>query len=176
MAENKMDKIVAMIAEGTHTRQEVLEQAGCTPKSLASYLASMRTAAKISGQPICPVEETQEDGTKIMKLVSYSEYEAQREEAKSRSKASKALTPEERFDRAAKRLTRCETMAERAQERAESDPDNRELDLRAQKAKIELELAQIEYDRAKADWDAESSAEDEPVDEDFDVDEEEELM
>jgi hypothetical protein len=162
--------VVDLVKAGESTREEIREAADCTSGSLASYLTGMRNAAKYTGVAICPVEvEDPEDADrKVFVVKTFDEVEEiKAERSVSRPSAASKKTPAERLEAAEKRLTRCESAAEKASDRAANADGNVELDLRADKAEIEVKLAAIELDRAKALVDsADAEAEAPEADED----------
>lgn len=154
MSMSKQDLVVKLVQEGIHTRQEIKDAVGCTSGAFATYLTSMRNAAKFTGAEICPIEEEKEIDGVVKKVFVVTTFqaaeEARAERAATNTSTAAAKTPAERLDAAQKRIARCESAVDRAIERSEAAEDNVELQLRAEKAQIELKLAEIELERAKA--------------------------
>jgi len=173
MAESKQDVVVRLVKEGMHSRVAIKEEAGCTSGALASYFSGMRNAAKYTGEPLCPVEIELEDGSKVMVAKTIEEVESIKEErAATRTTAAAKKSPEERYEAAVSRLSRCESALDKLDDRISSADGEvaEEVTLRFEKAKIEVRLAEIELDRCKGlvdssedveeDEDTESSEED----------------
>ena len=74
---NKQQIVANMVKEGTHTRQEILEKADCTPAALAGYFSSMRNAAQFTDAPVYPVEK-EIDGRKVFTAMTFEDAEARR--------------------------------------------------------------------------------------------------
>ena len=151
---SKETQVFEMVKERSMTRQEIIEAAGCTPGSFASYLSAFRNAAKLTGAPVCPVEVPSEDDPekKVFKIVTFDEAETYKAaQAATRKTAGPAKTPEERFLAAKKRLARCEKARVNAYERADARAGDEELRLRAEKATIEYQLAELAYNNAFKD-------------------------
>lgn len=155
MSESKQEAVVKLVEAGIHSREEIKDQIDCTTGSLASYFSGMRNAAKFTGAALCPIEEEVEiDGEikKVMVCKTFAEVQAIKEErAASRTSKSASKSPEERLEAATKRLTRCESILDKFDDRVSSADGeiSEELSLRFDKAKIEARLAEIELARCK---------------------------
>ena len=146
MADSKQEVVVSMVQEGIYTRQEIREAAGCTSGALATYLSGMRNAAKFTGMSVCPIEKSiDRDGesVKVLSTCTFEEYEAAKAIPAATTRASKK-SPELRFAEVTKRIEKCIKALAGAQNRFDSDPENREFVLRLHKAQIELELAELD--------------------------------
>jgi hypothetical protein len=144
---NKQDKIVEMVKAGTFTREEIINAAGCTVKAFASYLTTMRNAAKFTGTALCP-KEVELDGKRVMTVDTFEAVMAGREERKASAKPGKldSKTPAEIYNLAAKRVTKARTAVAKYEERiaTEGKPaKGTELWLRNEAAKIEQQLAEL---------------------------------
>lgn len=177
---NKQEQVFELVKAGVSTRKEIIEKVGCTSGAFASYLSSMRMAAKFSGQPICPMEKDiteQVDGKDVAKkvfvLVSFEEAEKAKEERAASSKVL-AKTPEERKVLAEKRVEKAAAAVEKTKTAFEANQSSEEHDLRHQAAKIEHRLAEIAL--ANIDVVGADVAEAEEVEATGDVNENEELL
>ncbi len=148
---SKQDTVVRMVKEGVYTRQEILEEANCTPGALASYLSAMRNAAKYTGQPICPIEITEDDGNKVFSTASFEEVEeAKAERAANRPAAGPPKTPEERLAAAEKKVARCDKANSSVLLKLDKDQDNEILNLKSQVCSLQLRIADIELAEAQS--------------------------
>jgi hypothetical protein len=151
MSQSKEQRVFEMVKEGTHTRQEIIDEVGCTAGSFASYLAAFRNAAKLTGAAVCPVEIVDdESGNKVFTVKTWEEAEEIKAAQRASRPAAKAKTPEERLILARKRVDRTTTATVNARARFDKDPENRVLELRANRADIDAELAIIELTAAEA--------------------------
>lgn len=143
MSDNKLDKIVACIREGNQTRAEVIAAAGCTTNAFASYLTSLRNAAKYAGTNICPIEK-EIDGKKVLVMGSYEEFEALK--ATSASAAAGVEKPlAEQHAAAIKNVNKTAMALAKFQARKEAGEKFEKGgidDLRFQIAKLNAQLAQ----------------------------------
>ena len=163
MAQSKQDLVIELVKAGTHTREQIKEQVGCTTGSMASYLSTMSNIAKYTDADMCPVSD--ENG--IMSVTTFAlAQEAKAAKAANTKPKAPAKTPAERLDAATKRVARCGNALESAKTRAENDSENRELELRHNLAVINAELADIELARAQAIIDSDDAAEETPEAED----------
>lgn len=145
MSDNKLDKIVASLITGTMTREEVIAAAECTPKAFASYLTSLRNAAKYSKTNICPIEKTVGD-KKVMVMGTYEEFEGLKLMSAAATSASVDEKPlAERHATAVKNANKAATALARFQARK----DNGEKfekggldDLKFQVAKLNVQITQ----------------------------------
>lgn len=126
---NKREHLLALIKEGTYTREQLLEKVECTSKSMGTLFTYLRMMGHF------PMKA--EDGTYY--LGTQEAYEAQRAEAKTKA-PTKVLTQEERIEAAQKREHRAAGALTKATERFEKD-GSRENELRLAVAQAEMELA-----------------------------------
>jgi len=162
---NKQQIVANMVKEGTHTRQEILEKADCTPAALAGYFSSMRNAAQFTDAPVYPVEK-EIDGRKVFTAMTFEDAEARRAQlGLDRCEVPKeAKSPKERYEAAVKRVEKCINAANKAVERFNNNPESEELKLRSEKAEIEFRLAQIGLGRCEVPKEAEEVEEYELMD------------
>ena len=139
---SKLDQMVEMIKEAKSTRDDILATLECTTGSMASYLTSLRTGAKYSNEPLCPVEV--EDGDKkVFKFFTHAEAEEMRAAKGTKARVS-SKSPEERLEAATKRVAKCQTAVEKSAERLEANKKDQLLKLRDKKVNIELQIAEYE--------------------------------
>jgi hypothetical protein len=127
----KRDIIMAEILKGGATQASLMEAAQVNEKGLASQFTYMRMMGK------CPMK--QPDGT--FKIVSREEWDAYTE-SRGGVGSTKILTPAERLDRAAKRVTRAASALDSATKRL-ATTHNKLNQLQVEKCKIELQIAEI---------------------------------
>jgi len=144
MSDNKLDKIVACIREGNQTRAEVIAAAGCTTNAFASYLTSLRNAAKYAGTNICPIEKDL-DGKKVLVMGSYEEFEALKAASASASSAGVEKPLAEQHAAAIKNVNKTAMALAKFQARKDAGEKFEKGgidDLRFQIAKLNAQLAQ----------------------------------
>lgn len=145
--QTKQDVIVEMVKAGKSTRDEIIAAANCTTKAFASYLTTMRNAAKFTGAVLCPTE-VEVDGKKVMVAKLYAEVMAGREERKAAAKPGKldAKSPAEKYALAQKRVEKADTALAKFEEKIAVDgkfSKNTEGWFRFEAAKIEKGLADL---------------------------------
>ena len=145
IVKSKETIVVEMVNEQCYTREEILQESGATPGSLASYLTAMRNAARFTGAVCCPIE-VEEDGRKIFKVTTWDEAEAAKAARVPKTKKSEPKTYEERLDAAQKRIGRVAAALAKA-EAAFQENETRANELRVTINTAELELANIALEK-----------------------------
>ena len=152
MATN-LDQVAELVREGKHTREEILDKVGCTVAGLASYLNTMRNAARFSpGAEICPIEKD-----KIFTVGTYAEFTAMKaERVAKKPAAAKLKSPEQLHAEATKRVEKCNQAVARY-----ADKDGEEAELRHSVAVAELALAEYLLEQLPEPAEVDAPVEDE---------------
>jgi len=149
MAEkSKRDIVKETIENGDATMDTLIEAADCKYESVMSIFSMLRLMGHC---PVKDVPHSEDAETMTYRLVDHETWERLKEERAANSKSTaRKVTPEERLDKAEKRLERTEKAMNSAKERAEKYEDE-VYQLRAQKAEIEFKLAGYELAEAQTE-------------------------
>lgn len=137
---NNREKLIHLVTQGGATKESLIEDLGCTEKSLASVFTLVRLMGHF------PMKG--EDG--VYYMGSQEDFEAAKIARAANSKAkAEPKTPAQVLEAATKREDRAAKMATTAEKRF-AENASRENELRLTMAKAELELSSILLGQAQA--------------------------